>query len=283
MNDSKLNDILSKSDSLPSIPGAAVKLLSLLDDPESSVNEIEEILKYDPGLTANVLKLSNSAYFGLPQKIGSVKQAILVMGTKRLTQLVMASCVHALMDRPVNGYELPKGEFWRHSVAVSVSAELLVKELKIPSVDVIFTAALLHDLGKIIMDEFVNEEYKLIQDEVQKGLSFEMAEQKVLGTNHAEIGAKILQKWSFPNEIVLAVQYHHLPDAADPKSSLIDIVHVANALCLMIGIGIGREGLQYQLSKLATGRLGLNQNQLEMVASQTLQWVDELSDLFGSQ
>jgi len=281
MKDLKLNDILSKSDSLPSIPGAAVKLLSLLDDPESSVNEIEEILKYDPGLTANVLKLSNSAYFGLPQKIGSVKQAILVMGTKRLTQLVMASCVHALMDRPVNGYELSKGEFWRHSVAVSVSAELLVKELKTPGVDVIFTAALLHDVGKIIMDDFVDQEYKLIEDEVQKGVSFEMAEQKVLGTNHAEIGAKILQKWSFPDDIVRAVQHHHLPDAADPKSSLTDIVHIANVLCLMLGIGIGREGLQYQPSKFAIDRLGLSQNQLEMVASQTLQWVDELADLFG--
>jgi putative nucleotidyltransferase with HDIG domain len=281
MNDSKLNDILSQSDSLPSIPGAAVKLLSLLDNPESSVNEIEEILKYDPGLTANVLKLSNSAYFGLPQKIGSVKQAILVMGTKRLTQLVMASCVHALMDRPVDGYELSRGEFWRHSVAVSVSAELLVKELQIPSVDVIFTAALLHDVGKIIMDKFVKEEYKLIHDEVQKGLSFELAEQKVLGTNHAEIGAKILRKWSFPDEIVLAVRHHHEPDAADPKSSLADIVHIANVLCLMIGIGIGKEGLQYQPSELATQRLGLNQDQLEIVASQTLQWVDELSDVFG--
>ena len=236
MNESKLNYILSKSDSLPSIPGAAVKLLSLLDDPESSVSEIEEILKYDPGLTANVLKLSNSAYFGLPQKIGSVKQAILVMGSKRLTQLVMASCVHALMDRPITGYELPKGEFWRHSVAVSVTAELLVKELNIPSVDIIFTAALLHDLGKIVMDEFVHEDYILIQEQIQNGLSFETAEQKVLGTNHAEIGAKILEKWSFPEEIVLAVQHHHLPDTANPKSSLVDIVHVANVLCLMIGL-----------------------------------------------
>jgi HD-like signal output (HDOD) protein len=114
-------------------------------------------------------------------------------------------------------------------------------------------------------------------------VSFETAEQKVLGTNHAEIGAKILQKWSFPDEIVLAVQHHHLPDAANPKSSLIDIVHVANVLCLMIGIGIGREGLQYQLSNHATERLGLGRNQLEKVASQTLEWVDELADLFGCQ
>ena len=152
---------------------------------------------------------------------------------------------------------------------------------EIPDKQVLFLAALLHDVGKIIMDEFVKEEYKLIHDEVQKGLSFELAEQKVLGTNHAEIGAKILQKWSFPDEIVLAVRHHHVPDAADPKSSLTDIVHIANVLCLMIGIGIGKEGLQYQPSELATQRLGLNQDQLEIVASQTLQWVDELSDVFG--
>ena len=121
MSQKKLEDIMAAVRSFPSIPGAAVKLLTLLDNPDTSASQIEEILRYDPGLTANVLKLTNSAYFGLPAKIGSVRQAITLLGTKRLIQIVMLSCVGAVMDQPVPGYDLPPRELWRHSIAVSIA------------------------------------------------------------------------------------------------------------------------------------------------------------------
>ncbi|MCK5416940.1 MAG: HDOD domain-containing protein, partial [Desulfobacterales bacterium] len=119
MKDTKLNDILSKVKSFPTMPGAGTKMLSLLEEPDTTVSEIEEILRYDPGLTANVLKLANSAYFGLPSKIGSLKQAVILLGLKRLIQIVVASCVSAVMDKSVPGYDLPAGDLWRHSIAVS--------------------------------------------------------------------------------------------------------------------------------------------------------------------
>ena len=127
----KVEAIASLLKSFPSMPGAAVKLLALVDDPDMSVSQIEAILRHDAGLTANLLKLANSAYFGIPTKIGSVRQAVLILGFKRLIQMVIAACVSAIMDKPVPGYDLPPGELWRHSIAVSVAAEGLVKELKI--------------------------------------------------------------------------------------------------------------------------------------------------------
>jgi HD-like signal output (HDOD) protein len=113
------------------MPGAAVKLLVLMDDPDINVSQIEAILGQDPGLTANVLKLANSAYFGMPSKVGSIKQAVLLLGLKRLMQIVIASCVSAIMDKPVTGYDLPPGELWHHSIGVTVAAEGLMKELNI--------------------------------------------------------------------------------------------------------------------------------------------------------
>ena len=142
---------MAQVNAFPSMPAAAEKLLSLLENPNTSAIQIEEILRFDPGLTANVLKLTNSAYFGFPSKIGSVSQAVVLMGSKRLVQLVLASCVHSVMEKPVAGYDLPPGELWRHAIAVSVAAEALVKELKIPAADVVFTAALLHDVGKLVL------------------------------------------------------------------------------------------------------------------------------------
>jgi len=276
-------DILSKVDSFPSMPGAAVKMLSLLDNPETTVSQIEDILRYEPGLTANILKLTNSAYFGLPSKVGSVRHAVVLLGWRRLVQLVMASCVSAIMNKSVPGYDLPPGGLWRHSIAVSVASEGLIKELGLPSDDEVFTAALLHDLGKLILGNSIKDDIRTIEVAASEGVPFEVAEYMVLGTDHAEVGAKILESWSFPPKIVNAVRWHHEPDSAEESDIMLDIVHVANVLCLMIGVGVGREGLRYEPSRLSTKRLGLKTSHLEKVASRTIQWVNELTDVFGAQ
>jgi putative nucleotidyltransferase with HDIG domain len=278
----KIKNIASLLKSFPSMPGAAVKLLALIDDPDMSVSQIEAILKHDAGLTANILKLANSAYFGIPSKVGSVRQAVLILGLKRLIQMVIASCVSAVMDKPVPGYDLPPGELWRHSIAVSVAAEGLVKELEIGATEEIFTAALLHDVGKLVLGTFVKDEFAEIEAALKRDVSFEVAEEMVLGTNHADLGAQILTQWSLPSDIVNAVRWHHTPESADKIDTMLDIVHVANVLCLMIGIGAGSDGLQYQPSEVVVERLGLESYHIEKVVSQTLQWANELSDIFGS-
>lgn len=263
----------------PGMPGAAVKLLALVDDPDVSVDRIEAILRYDPGLTANLLRLANSAYFGMPSKVGSVRQAVILLGLKRMIQMVIASCMSAIMDQAVPGYDLPPGELWRHSIAVSVAAECLVKELNLDAAEEIFTAALLHDVGKLILGDFVSEDFPKIEKALHQGLSFEVAENIVLGTDHADVGAQILSKWSIPEAIIDAVRWHHSPESCNRPDTMLDIVHVANMLCLMIGIGVGRDGLSHQPSAVVVKRLGLETAHLEKVASQTLQWTNELMEM----
>ena len=275
------NKIASAIKSFPGMPGTAVKLLALIDDSAMRVSQIEAILRQDPGLTANVLRLANSAFFGIPSKVGSIRQAVILLGLKRLIQMVIAACVSAIMDKSVPGYDLPPGELWRHSIAASVAAEGLVKVLKVEAAEEIFTAALLHDVGKLVLGDFVKEEFKQIETAVSQGISFEMAEKIVLGTNHADVGARILTKWLLPPEIVNAGQFHHAPDASERISSMLDIVHVANFISMMIGIGIGRDGLQHEPSVEVTERLGLQPGHLEKVASQTMQWVKEFSEVLN--
>jgi len=276
----RMDKIISDVKSFPSMSNMPVKILKLIDDPQSSAAKIEELLRYDPGITANILKLTNSAYFGLSSRIGSVRQAIVLLGWRHLGKLVVASCVNAILDKPVPGYDLPAGELWRHSIAVSVAAELLAKELGISANDEIFTAALLHDLGKLVLANYVREDLQAIETAAGEGIPFHAAERRVLGTDHAEIGARLLKSWSFPLSLVKAVRWHHDPDAAKEPRAITDLVHVANMLCLMIGIGVGREGLRYEPSQAAAKRLGLKTRQLEFVASQTLQWANELSEVF---
>ena len=283
MKSDYLDKIMARVDAFPSIPGSAVKLLALLESDDSSPQDIEALLRMDPGMTANVLKLTNSAYFGLPTKVGSVKRAAMLLGMNKIKQLVIASCVGAVMDGPIPGYDLPAGELWRHSIAVSVTAEGLIRELESGAAEDIFTAALVHDVGKLILGQFIQDDLSAIQAAAGDNVSFEIAEKEVLGIDHAEIGARVLSHWSLPEELVHAVRWHHDPDGAEVQNRTTDIVHVANVLCLMMGIGVGREGLQYEPSPNVTRRLGLKPFHLERVASQTLQWVEELSDVFLSE
>ena len=275
-----VDDIISDIKSFPSMSGAALKVLKLVDDPNSTASEIEEILRYEPSITANILKLTNSAYFGVPTKVASIRQAIVLLGWEKLGKLVMTTCVNAVLDKPVRGYDLSPGELWQHSIAVSVAAELLVKELNIDADNEIFTAALLHDLGKLVLGDYVKEDFSAIKTAAGEGTPFQAAERRVLGTDHAEVGGRLLELWSFPESLVQAVRWHHEPDSAEEPGAIIDLIHVADVLCLMIGLGVGTEGLQYKPSPAATKRLGLKPRQLELVASQTLQWANELGGIF---
>ena len=279
MENAKLEKILSKVDSFPSMPAAGSKLLCLLEEQEVSISEVENILRYDPGLTANVLKLANSAYFGIPSRIGSVKQAIILLGTNRLIQLVTASCVGAFMKKAVPGYNIPAGNLWRHSIAVSIAAEALVKDKKNVNSEDFFTPALLHDVGKLVLGNFVKEDLDAIESITGKGIPFVVAENMILGTDHTEIGAKILSQWSIPDEVVTAVRYHHDPDAAETTSMQIDVVHLANLLCQTNSTAPDGLGQPVELSAAVIDRLGIELSQFEVISDKVVKWVDEMSDV----
>jgi putative nucleotidyltransferase with HDIG domain len=278
VNEDKIKRIMAQVKSFPGMPVTAAKLLKMLDNPDSTAAEIEEVLRYDAGLTANILKLTNSAYFGIPSKVSSVRQAIMMLGWKRLLQLVMTMCMSTVMKKPIVGYDLPQGALWRHSVAVSVAAEAVVKALKIPEAEEVFTAALLHDVGKLVLGGFVKNDMDQIRAMVAKGIAFEVAEYMVIGTDHAEIGANILKKWDFPQDLVNAVNWHHDPETCENHCTLSDIVHIANTVGLRIGFGRDTEGARIEPSPSVTDRLGLEPVDIEVLVEQTLEGVNKLSD-----
>ncbi len=279
MENQKLEKILSKVENFPSMPSAGSRLLSLLEGQEVPVNEVEGVLRYDPGLTANVLKLANSAYFGIPAKIGSVKQAVILLGTNRLIQLVIASCVGAVMNKAIPGYNIPPGNLWRHSIAVSIAAEALVKDKKNVVSEDFFTPALLHDVGKLVLGNFVKEDLNTIESITDKGIPFVVAENMILGIDHTEIGAKILSMWSFPDNVVQAVRYHHDPEATEASSMQIDVVHQSNLLCKTNTTAQDSAGQPVELSAAVIDRLGIELSQFEVISEKVAEWVDELADV----
>jgi len=275
--------ILSQINAVPSMPSVVIELRKYLNDPDVSFDKLAKVIEHDPGLTANVLQLANSAYFGWTRTIKTVKQAITRLGTNRVFQMVLCMSVAPLVRKPIKGYGCDSEGLWRHSIATAICAEQLVMQLNLPDLEEAFTAGLLHDMGKVILGTFVEIDDEPIKEIVAlDGLSFNEAERMVLGIDHAEVAAELLTAWNLPAEVVAAARWHHQPHLADEACQrLVDVIHVADILCLNFCFGLGVDGLHYRLDEQANQRLGLKVKDAEEVGSRMLIGVEELATMFS--
>jgi putative nucleotidyltransferase with HDIG domain len=214
----------------------AQRALLLLNKPEVSIQELVEIVKFDPAITANVLRTSNSAYFGLSREIHSLHQALLLLGTQELLKIIIVSGVTRLFSASAPGYYSERLGLWRHSVSCALMMDLLALELSLTEQATGFTAGLLHDIGKVVLSLFVEQQFIEIMDVVrQQGVSFQAAEKIVLGIDHAEIGGEMARMWDFPDRLRLAIAYHHLDKPEAYIDDLILLVYLAD---LLVGMSV---------------------------------------------
>lgn len=265
------DDVLRKLDEIPALPMAATEVLRLAEDPRMGIGEIMKAIEYDPGLTTDILRLANTAYFAGPRKIASLRDAGVLFGTQRIVELVLASSIFPITQQPLAGYDLPAGELTRHAMALAIGAECIADLLDRPAPTHTFTSALLADIGKIVLGTFLAVDtapiLALAQD---RCLSFEVAEREILGIDHAEVGAALLDRWSIPSNIVEVVRWHHMPEQVTGDRYVVDLVNVAIHLSIGCGIGVGIDGLNYRPSMSAVDRLGLDHLQLEQATCNML-------------
>ncbi len=249
-------EILAKTTTISSLPACVTHVLQLLQNPDSSMAEIVGAIEYDPGLTADFLRLANSAYFAGPRKIGSLREAGVLFGTQRIQQLVMASAVFPLAQHPIKGYDLPTGQLLDRLVAVGVGAEELGKMLDLSPPHYTFTAGLLHGIGKIVLGTFIAiEPDPILELAHEDNIPFDEAERIILGIDHAEVGAALLEQWELPKEIVQVVRWHNQPEKYSGDPLVVDLVHYANILSIACGLGTGIDGLHYRPCQATVERL----------------------------
>jgi putative nucleotidyltransferase with HDIG domain len=276
------NEILLQVRQVPSMPSVVIKLRQFLSDPDISFDQLAKVIEYDPGLTANLLQLANSAYFGWSGKIKTVREAITRLGTNRIFQMVLCMSVAPLVRKPVKGYDMDSDGLWRHSIATAICAEQLSILLKIKDVEEAFTAGLLHDMGKILLGTFVEIDDEPIKKLVEtEGLAFNEAEQKVLGIDHAEAAAELLRYWKFPDKVVASARWHHDPEGApDEHRRIVDLIHVADSICIRKGYGTGSDGPRYRHDERADRRLGLGFETEEEVTKRVAEGLEDLKGMF---
>lgn len=271
-------EIISQVNMLPSMPTTVVQMGRILSDPETEIEDIVEVVQYDPGFTANVLKLANSAFLGFPRQVGSLKEAVIRIGTHKVYQIAVANTLKPLMNRDIKGYELASGEFWRHSIAVAVAAEEITRMTVKTGADS-FTGGLLHDVGKLIVSNYLQENREKFEEKKKNIESFDAAEKELLGVDHAEVGATVLERWNIPEPLIDAVRFHHQPRKAKRNQVTVDQIHVGDAICLSAGIGIGSDELQYQIASDSVERLSLSSEDIQMVMSRTLEKMSDFEKL----
>jgi len=279
-----LKDIVKQIDQLDPIPAITTQLMALAADPDSALSEIADLILNDPALTANLLKTCNSAYFGLNRKVDSLRDAIGFVGLDHIVQLVMLNSVARNLRNQSQGYGLGEGELWRHAVSSAHIAKILAGKFGITQHrHLIFTAALLKDIGKLILGRFVAFSLEEINILVHsKGYSFNDAEKKIIGMNHEELGAMVAQNWRFGDKLVYIIRHHHLSNESAREDPATSVVYLADIICMMMGICTGADGLSYRFYSDVLKRMDLTETDLQAVIAETgenQQKIDQLLNL----
>jgi putative nucleotidyltransferase with HDIG domain len=273
---SRLDEILMLIKHVPPFPKVAQRVMDLLRQDDVTAAQLAEVIQYDQAITANVLKMCNTSYFGLPRRVTSLDDALVVLGHDTLKDIIIASSSAKFYSGTVGaGYELDKGDLWKHSVAVGIMARLLVNHIKDVDPGSAFTCGLLHDIGKRFLSAFVSDEFKAIMAKVDKGdCSFVSAEKELLGMDHAALGGMILEKWEFAPELVEAVKYHHDPEALN-MAPLTALIALSNSLVISMGIGVGADGLAAEVQGQGLDKLGVTHAMLQVCMMDLLEEMEK--------
>ncbi|KGK83811.1 hypothetical protein DP73_19600 [Desulfosporosinus sp. HMP52] len=236
----KLEHVLKRVYALPPLPSAAIQVLELTNNPATSAKELETVISMDPALTAGILRQANSAYYGYPRRISSLREAIVLLGFQVTQELAMSAAISPILKTNLLGYEIDQEGLWKHSLLTAMAARRVCQHCKLPYGEVAFTAGLLHDIGKLVISVYVQEVGDfLLQKAKDTPLTFVELEERVIGFDHARAGGFLARSWNLPEELVAAISFHHSLSNAQNHEELSSVIHVANGLASLLGVAGG--------------------------------------------
>lgn len=248
---SKIKKTIEQVRDLPTLPVISNKVNALLYDPKSAASDLAEIIENDQSIATKVLTLVNSAYYGLPQRVTNIAQAIALLGYKNISQIVMTLSVFETLKHSKRG-SFDRKAFWLHSIATAIMSVKIVEMCMYSTPEDTFTGGLLHDLGKVFMDGYLHEEFNEVLDTAEKNnISFYEAEHTLFDVDHAMIGQWIARAWKLPLHVVASIKHHHQEVEARMGLSVssdlfIDIIRIADIGVRLKGYGCNGDGKGYR-------------------------------------
>ena len=223
-----IDDAIGKTRPIPQI---ALKIIRMINAEDYEMKEIADEVKHDQIISAKVITLSNSAMFSPRRRIESIGQALVMLGEKRLLQMVISASIELFFQDSVGGYSLCKGGLYHHATGTAEAAAKISEHLRIASSDVAYTAGLLHDIGKVVLDQFVSPRYPMFYREMfESGNRLVEVEKELIGISHVEAGRRLAELWQLPESLTEVIAYHHDPEKAEINPQLTHLVYFANLL-----------------------------------------------------
>lgn len=248
--------------SLPTIPGIVLKLNALADDEKATVQDIARLISSDQMLSAKVLKLVNSPFYGFPRRVSTISNAVVLLGVNVVKSLLLSSSIFEIMEKNVVG-------LWEHSMGAGVAANVIARHLKLPEPEELTTAALLHDIGKVIVKIELKDDYdRLLSLIEEKNLSMREAERELIFTDHAEIGEWLGRTWMLPDKLIEPITYHHEVEKSVAHQVKTSAVHLADVIVKASGFGFSGDEFVPKINPTAWKRLGLTEELLEAIVEE---------------
>lgn len=260
----RLKKIVGKIVGLPTLPAILEKMNTMTADPDTSAQQIGDLISKDPTITAKVLRIVNSSFYGFPNRISTVSHAIVILGFNAVKSIVLSSSIFEAMGKAKRESSYDRGQFWKHSIGVGTSCRVIARKLRLPSEEEYFIGGLLHDIGKIILDQYLHDQFEEILKVVQKKKNLiRDAELEVLGVTHAEIGGWLFNRWGLSKDLVDAVNFHHRPGLAQVNRRFCAIIHLGDILTRALGVGSGGDGRIPLIDHEAWRELGFELNVID--------------------
>jgi putative nucleotidyltransferase with HDIG domain len=267
---------------LPEAPTIISELNQVIADPLATSNEVAQVVSKSPSLTAMLLKIVNSAYYGFPSKIDRISRAVTIIGTKEISGLALGICVmQAFNDIPEDVLDM--GAFIRHSLACGMVSRILAAMNNVAQTEQLFVSGLLHDIGKLIYHKYYPDHAKAcIELGHASDTSIFRTEKKIIGMNHAKIAKLLLNKWNLPAELTTNIVHHHAPSTA-PNPEKAGMVHLADIISNGLGVGSSGERCIPRVDLAIVDKIAISANDIKMVIRQTVHQFGPMDAIFSSQ
>ena len=253
------NEISQSAKDLKPIPQIALKVMRIINEGLYEIQSLTEEIRKDQVISARTLQLCNSVMFASRRKIESLDHALVMLGQHLLLKFVISASLNNFFNQTGMGYSLCKGGIYHHAVGTAVIAEKLAGLTGKVEPSLAYTAGLLHDIGKVVLDQFINSGFPLFYRQLnEKGKNFLEVEKQVLGTDHSEVGANLALNWSFPESLVETIRHHHNPEDAQQHNELVHIVYLADLLMSRFHTGLELERLNTDALAARLETIGLS-------------------------